>query len=272
MAAPETVLEASGLTKRFGGGFFARRDPLTAVDAVSLNVRRGETLGIVGESGSGKSTLARMLVGLIRPTSGAIALDGRDVDPASAAGRAALRRRAQFVFQDSASAFNPRRTIGASLSAPLIGLTRMTAREREPRVAELLEQVGLRAEHAGRYPHAFSGGQLQRAGVARALAAEPEIVVLDEPVSALDVSVQAQILALLRRLKDERGLTMVFVSHDLAVAEALCDRVAVMRRGRIVEEGAAREVIGRPRDDYVRALVAAARDPAGRLAADTPVG
>ncbi len=261
MAPPETVLEARGLTKRFGGGLFARREALTAVDDVSIDVRRGETLGIVGESGSGKSTLARMLVGLIAPTSGGIALDGRDVDPASAAGRAALRRRAQFVFQDSASAFNPRRTIGASLAAPLVGLTGLGATERGSRVAALLEQVGLRPEHAGRFPHAFSGGQLQRAGIARALAAEPEVVVLDEPVSALDVSVQAQILALLRRLKAGRELTMVFVSHDLAVVEALCDRVAVMRRGRIVEQGAAREVIGQPRETYVRALVAAARAP-----------
>ncbi|WP_020180694.1 ATP-binding cassette domain-containing protein [Methylopila sp. M107] len=263
MAAPEFVLEARGLTRRFGGGgMFAAKAPLVAVDDVSLGLRPGETLGIVGESGSGKSTLARMMVGLLLPSEGAVALDGEVVDVASRAGRGALRARAQFVFQDAASAFNPRRAIGDSVAAPLVGLLRLGREERRTRVRALLEQVGLRADHAGRFPHELSGGQLQRAGVARALAAEPAVMVLDEPVSALDVSVQAQILALLRRLRAERGMAMAFVSHDLAVVESLCDRVAVMRRGRIVEQGAARDVLSRPGHAYTRSLVDAARIPA----------
>lgn len=254
------ALEARDVSKRFGGGgFLARGAPLTAVDHVTLGVARGATLGIVGESGSGKSTLARIMVGLLTPSEGAIALDGAMVDASSRAGRRALRKRVQFVFQDPASAFNPRRTIGQSLEAPLVGLTGMSARERRDRIGELLDLVGLRPEHAERHPHEFSGGQLQRAGIARALCPAPDIVVLDEPVSALDVSVQAQVLALLRKLRAERGLTMVFVSHDLAVVEALCDRVAVMEKGRMVEEGACRAVLSEPSADYTKALLAAAR-------------
>ena len=257
MAGREIVLEARGLTKRYGGGLFSRGAASLAVDDVSFEIRRGETLGIVGESGSGKSTCARMIVGLTEATSGKVLLGDRELDPRSRGDRRLLRRNAQLVFQDPASAFNPRRSIGASLAAPLVGLSRMPASEREARVVDLLEQVGLRADHARRFPHAFSGGQLQRAGVARALAANPEFVVLDEPVSALDVSVQAQLLALLRRLRTERGLTMMFVSHDLAVVERLCDRVLVMRRGQIVEQGAARDVLSRPRHAYTRALLLA---------------
>jgi peptide/nickel transport system ATP-binding protein len=254
------VLEARSLTKRFGRrGLFGGNAPMTAVDRVTLDVFRGETLGIVGESGSGKSTLARMMVGLLEPDEGEVALAGADVGARSHKGRSALRRRVQFVFQDPAGAFNPRRTIGQALEAPLIGLLKRPRAERRRRVAELLEQVGLRPEHAARFPHAFSGGQLQRIGIARALAAEPEIVALDEPVSALDVSIQAQILALLRKLREERGLTMIFVSHDLAVVEALCDRIAVMRRGRVVEQGPCREVLSAPREDYTRSLLDAAR-------------
>ncbi|MFC3691787.1 ABC transporter ATP-binding protein [Chenggangzhangella methanolivorans] len=244
------ALAAQDVAKRYGGR--------AALDGVSVSVARGEALGVVGESGSGKSTLARVMVGLLAPDEGAVAASGETFDPKTARGRAALRRRAQFVFQDAASAFNPRRTIGQSLEAPLIGLTRLGRADRRRRTAETLELVGLRAEHAERHPHEFSGGQLQRAGIARALIAEPDVVALDEPVSALDVSVQAQILALLKRLRAERGLTMIFVSHDLAVVETLCDRIAVIKAGRIVEEGACRETLARPREDYTRALVAAA--------------
>ena len=263
MAASDApILAGQNLVKRYGGGW-RRSAPLVAVDDVSVSVRKGETLGIVGESGSGKSTLARMLVGLLRPDGGEVLLDGASVDAASRAGRAALRRRAQFVFQDPASAFNPRLTVGRSLEAPLSGLLRMGAQKRRERVGDLLELVGLQPEHAGRWPHEFSGGQLQRIGVARALGPDPDVLVLDEPVSALDVSVQAQVLALLRRLRETRGLAMIFVSHDLAVVEALCDRVAVMRRGRIVEEGSARETLSAPREAYTGELIAAARfDPA----------
>ena len=251
MAASEaSALAASNVVKRYGDR--------PALDGVTVSVARGEALGVVGESGSGKSTLARVMVGLLAPDEGRVTAAGEEFDAGTTRGRAALRRHAQFVFQDAASAFNPRRTIGQSLEAPLVGLTRLGRAERRARVAELLELVGLRADHADRHPHEFSGGQLQRAGIARALGADPDVVVLDEPVSALDVSVQAQILALLKRLREERGLTMVFVSHDLAVVETLCDRVAVMRAGRIVEEGACRAVLSTPREDYTRALVAAA--------------
>jgi peptide/nickel transport system ATP-binding protein len=250
MAGSEAALAAIGVTKRYSDR--------AALDGVSVAVRSGEALGIVGESGSGKSTLARVMVGLLAPDVGRVSAGGDRLDPATSRGRAALRRRAQFVFQDAASAFNPRRTIGQSLEAPLIGLTRLRRAERQTRVAEMLELVGLRPEHAERHPHEFSGGQLQRAGIARALISEPQVVALDEPVSALDVSVQAQILALLKRLRAERGLTMIFVSHDLAVVETLCDRVAVMRKGKIVEEGDCRDVLARPQEEYTRALVAAA--------------
>ena len=250
MAGSEAALAAISVTKRYGDR--------AALDGVSVSVQSGEALGVVGESVSGKSTLARVMVGLLAPDAGAVLAGGERLDPATSRGRAALRRRAQFVFQDAASAFNPRRTIGQSLEAPLIGLTKLDRAERQARIAETLDLVGLRSEHAGRHPHEFSGGQLQRAGIARALISEPQVVALDEPVSALDVSVQAQILALLKRLRAERGLTMIFVSHDLAVVETLCDRVAVMRKGKIVEEGDCRDVLARPQEEYTRALVAAA--------------
>jgi peptide/nickel transport system ATP-binding protein len=255
MAAPDLVLEAREVVRTFGTGAAS----LVAVDRVTLGVAAGEAVGIVGESGSGKSTLARMLVGLSAPDSGLVALDGEPVDARRRVDRRRLLTRVQFVFQDPASAFNPRRTVGQALEAPLIGLTTLGASERRDRVADLLTMVGLRPDHAARHPHAFSGGQLQRVGIARALAAEPAILVLDEPVSALDVSVQAQVLALLRRLRTDANIAMVFVSHDLAVVESLCDRIAVMRRGRVVEEGACRAVLAAPREDYTRSLIAAAR-------------
>lgn len=245
------LIAARGLTKRYGAG-------PAAVDGVSLDVARGESLGVVGESGSGKSTLARMLIGLLAPDGGRVVLDGAELDPREANVRAGLRRAGQMVFQDASGAFNPRRAIGQSVEAPMIGLTDNDARTRRRRVAELMERVGLSEDHAGRRPHELSGGQLQRAGIARALAAEPEFVVLDEPVSALDVSVQAQILALLDGLKREAGLTMLFVSHDLAVVERLCDRVVVMQAGRVVETGDCRAVLADPHEAYTKALVAAA--------------
>ncbi|GLK81685.1 ATP-binding cassette domain-containing protein [Methylopila turkensis] len=259
---PDPLLEARALTRRFGGGrrlFGRAREGFVAVDGVTLALARGETLGIVGESGSGKSTLSRMLVGLAIPSEGTVGLDGAALDLRRGRDRRRLQRRVQMVFQDPASAMNPRKTVGASVAAPMVGLTDWNAERRRARVGELLEVVGLRADHASRHPHEFSGGQLQRIGIARALAAEPDIVVLDEPVSALDVSVQAQVLALLRRLREERGLAMIFVSHDLAVVEQLCDRVAVMRRGRVVEEGDCRTVFSAPSDGYTKELVAAAR-------------
>ncbi|MFG2885557.1 dipeptide ABC transporter ATP-binding protein [Streptomyces sp. NPDC048297] len=257
-ASGDVVLEATGLRRVFGRG----RRAFTAVDDVSLTLRRGETLGIVGESGSGKTTLGRMLVGLLEPTAGAIRHDGRPhtgVDPA-----------VQMVFQDPVSSLNPRRSVGESIADPLRARgERGESAERRirGRVTELLERVGLDAAHYDRYPHEFSGGQRQRVGIARALAADPRVIVCDEPVSALDVTTQAQVVTLLGELQRELGLALVFVAHDLAVVRQVSDRVAVMRGGRIVESGPADEVYDAPRDPYTRQLLAAvpALDP--RLAA-----
>ncbi|MFH9010222.1 dipeptide ABC transporter ATP-binding protein [Streptomyces sp. NPDC017943] len=241
----EVVLEASGLRRAFGRG----KRAVTAVDDVSLTLRRGETLGIVGESGSGKTTLGRMLVGLLQPTAGSITLDGRPhtgVNPA-----------VQMVFQDPVSSLNPRRSVGESVADPLRARGERDQERVRARVGELLERVGLEAAHQDRYPHEFSGGQRQRIGIARALAADPRVVVCDEPVSALDVTTQAHVVALLGELQRELGLALVFVAHDLAVVRQVSDRVAVMRRGRVVEEGPADEVYASPRDPYTRRLLAA---------------
>jgi peptide/nickel transport system ATP-binding protein len=248
----EVVLEASGLRREFGRG----KRAFAAVDGVSLTVRRGETLGVVGESGSGKTTLGRMLVGLLEPTAGEVRYEGRvssGVNPT-----------VQMVFQDPVSSLNPRRSVGESIADPLRARGgRDDARIRR-RVTELLERVGLEAEHYDRYPHEFSGGQRQRVGIARALAADPHVIVCDEPVSALDVTTQAQVVALLGELQRELGLALVFVAHDLAVVRQVSDRVAVMRHGRVVEEGPADEVYESPRDPYTKQLLAAvpALDPA----------
>ncbi|MFI6336987.1 dipeptide ABC transporter ATP-binding protein [Streptomyces sp. NPDC050535] len=245
------VLEAVGLRREFGRG--KRR--FTAVDDVSLTIRRGETLGVVGESGSGKTTLGRMLVGLLEPTAGAVRYEGRE--------QAGVSPAVQMVFQDPVSSLNPRRGVGESIADPLrAGGERDEGRIRG-RVRELLERVGLEGAHYDRYPHEFSGGQRQRVGIARALAAEPHAIVCDEPVSALDVTTQAQVVALLAELQRELGLALVFVAHDLAVVRQVSDRVAVMRRGRIVEYGPTDEVYESPRDPYTKQLLAAvpALDP-----------
>ncbi|MBT2423659.1 ABC transporter ATP-binding protein [Streptomyces sp. ISL-22] len=252
----QVVLEATGLRRAFGRG----KRAFTAVDDVSLTIHRGETVGIVGESGSGKTTLGRMLVGLLEPTAGEVRYEGHarvGVDPA-----------VQMVFQDPVSSLNPRRSVGESIADPL----RARGRGRDEgrirgRVRELLERVGLDAAHYDRYPHEFSGGQRQRIGIARALAADPRVIVCDEPVSALDVTTQAQVVALLGELQRELGLALVFVAHDLAVVRQVSDRVVVMRRGRIVEQGPADEVYDNPQDPYTKQLLAAvpALDP--RIAA-----
>ncbi|MYX29133.1 dipeptide ABC transporter ATP-binding protein [Streptomyces sp. SID8381] len=247
----EAVLEATGLRREFGRG----RRTLTAVDGVSLTLRRGETVGVVGESGSGKTTLGRMLVGLLEPTAGEVRFEGRarhGVDPA-----------VQMVFQDPVSSLNPRRSVGESVADPLRARGERDEGRIRRRVTELLERVGLEGAHYDRYPHEFSGGQRQRVGIARALAADPKVIVCDEPVSALDVTTQAQVVALLGELQRELGIALVFVAHDLAVVRQVSDRVAVMHRGRIVEEGPADEVYGAPRDPYTRQLLAAvpALDP-----------
>ncbi|WP_043261264.1 dipeptide ABC transporter ATP-binding protein [Streptomyces sp. e14] len=247
----EAVLEATGLRREFGRG----RRTLTAVDGVSLTLRRGETVGVVGESGSGKTTLGRMLVGLLEPTAGEVRFEGRarhGVDPA-----------VQMVFQDPVSSLNPRRSVGESVADPLRARGERDEGRIRRRVTELLERVGLEGAHYDRYPHEFSGGQRQRVGIARALAADPKVIVCDEPVSALDVTTQAQVVALLGELQRELGIALVFVAHDLAVVRQVSDRVAVLHRGRIVEEGPADEVYGAPRDPYTRQLLAAvpALDP-----------
>ncbi|WP_328309908.1 ABC transporter ATP-binding protein [Streptomyces sp. NBC_00442] len=240
----DLVVEAVGLRKAFGRG----RAAFTAVDGVSLQVRRGETLGIVGESGSGKTTLGRMLVGLLEPTAGHITRTGS----------------VQMVFQDPVSSLNPRRSIGESVADPLRAAGERDGSRIRTRVAELLTRVGLDPDRYDGYPHEFSGGQRQRIGIARALAARPQLIVCDEPVSALDVTTQAQVTALLAELQRELGLALVFVAHDLAVVRQVSDRVAVMHRGRIVEEGEADVVYGAPRDPYTRQLLAAvpSLDPA----------
>ena len=225
-----------------------------AVDGLTFHVGAGEAFGLVGESGCGKSTAARALLRLIEPDCGTIHFAGQDVRAARGTALVALRRRMGIVFQDPHSSLNPARTVGQTLAEPLVvhGLAR--GRDAKAKAGALLEEVGLRATDAGRYPHAFSGGQRQRIGIARALALEPEMVVADEPVSALDVSVQAQVLMLLRDLQARRGLAFVFVSHDLAVIRWFCRRVAVMYLGRIVEQGPVAEVFARPRHPYTRVL------------------
>lgn len=254
----DPLVTMDGVSRVFGGGktLFGRTLPAVhAVQDVSLEVAQGETLGIVGESGCGKSTLARMLVGLDAPTSGTIRLGDLDLVAEGRRDPAALARSAQYVFQDPIASLNPRKTIRTILEAPLTHLTGLRGAARDARLGDLMGQVNLAPEFLDRYPHEFSGGQAQRIGIARALAPDPALVVLDEPVSALDVSVQAQVLNLLNDLKARLGLTYLFISHDLSVVETICDRVAVMYFGRVVEVGPVRDIFNRPRHPYTRLLL-----------------
>lgn len=235
-----------------------------AVHPVSLEVSLGETLGIVGESGCGKSTLARMLVGLLEPTAGTIKIQGDALDTSDAA---EFGKRIQYVFQDPISSLNPRKTIRQIMEAPLKQLHRMPRAQRNARIADIFTSVNLREEFLDRYPHEFSGGQAQRIAVARALAADAKILILDEPVSALDVSVQAQVLNLLADLKAQLGLTYLFISHDLAVVEAVSDRVAVLYFGSVVEIGEASDVFRAPRHPYTKLLADSAPVVGRKLAA-----
>jgi oligopeptide/dipeptide ABC transporter ATP-binding protein len=254
----ELALEARGLTKIFGGGHTLGGRPRLAIHAVNdvtIALSRGKTLGIVGESGSGKSTLARMLVGLIRPSIGTISVNGQVLVRENSSQPRVGRRAIQYVFQDPVSSLNPRKTIRQILEGPLIHLALLDRERLHERVVELVDAVKLRPEFVDRYPHELSGGQAQRIGIARALAANPDIVILDEPVSALDVSVQAQILSLLTELKQRFALTYVFISHNLAVTEAISDDVAVMYFGRIVEQAPARQLFENPHHPYTRLLL-----------------
>ncbi len=231
-----------------------------AVEDVSVTIYEGETLGLVGRSGAGKTVLGRLMVRLMEPSSGSILFRGRDLARLSDQEMRPLRRHLQIVFQNPTASLNPRRTIGDSIAYPMRMLSTCTAREARRRVMELLDLVGLSPEHVNRYPHEFSGGQKQRIVIARALAASPQFVVLDEPVSALDVSVQAQILNLLRDLQKRFRLTYLFIGNSLNVVYYMSDRVAVMQQGRIVEVGSADEVFRRPRTDATRALLGASLD------------
>jgi peptide/nickel transport system ATP-binding protein len=258
------ILRVEGLTKHYGAGrgLFARlRPPVRALTDVSFQVARGETLGIVGESGCGKSTLGKAILRLVEPTAGGVRFEGRDLLAMRGSALRAERRHLQMIFQDPYAALNPRMRVGDAIAEPFAIHRIAGRRERPARVAALLNQVGLPADAGERYPHEFSGGQRQRIVVARALAVGPSLIVADEPVSALDVSVQAQILNLLRDLQERLSLTYLFIAHDLRIVECMSDRVAVMYLGRVVELAPAGDLYRRPAHPYTRALLSAVPVP-----------
>ncbi|WP_312525312.1 ATP-binding cassette domain-containing protein [Paracoccus sp. (in: a-proteobacteria)] len=260
-------LEIRNLSKVFGPSkrkLFSKGEGFRVLDDISLSVRKGSSFGLVGESGSGKTTLTRCILRLETLTAGQILFDGQDIHNLDAAALRRLRSRLQIVFQDPYASLDPRMTIHDIIAEPLQihrELFPMSARQRSDRVLELLEDVGLGAAHLYRYPHEFSGGQRQRVGIARALAVNPEFLILDEPTSALDVSVQADVLNLLHRLQQKLGLTYFFISHDLGVIRYICDEVAVIYRGKLVEQGPVDQIFDHPQSDYTRTLLAAMPDP-----------
>ncbi|HEV7770122.1 MAG TPA: ATP-binding cassette domain-containing protein [Solirubrobacterales bacterium] len=264
------LIEATDVVKHFPvkGGLLTGRaaEPVRAVDGVSLSIGRGETLGLVGESGSGKSTFCRTILQLIEPDSGSVRFEGRELVGLSRRQLRPLRREMQMVFQDPFASLNPRKRVGQIVGDQLRIQGVAKGAELRVRVQELLERVGLAAEHYDRYPHEFSGGQRQRIGIARALALRPKLIVADEPVSALDVSIQAQIVNLLDDLQDELGLTYLFVAHDIGVVRHISDRIAVMHDGKIVEQGSADQVCEQPSHDYTKQLLAAVPIPDPREA------
>lgn len=256
----ETILEVKNLKKFFPirKGFFLREvGQVRAVDDISFNVIKGETIGLVGESGCGKSTLGRTLIRLYDPTAGTIQFEGQDFLGMKGEKLRTKRRDMQMIFQDPFASLDPRMTVGQILRQPFEIHGILNPKQRDERIKYLLEVVGLKASHVNRYPHEFSGGQRQRICIARALTLEPKLIICDEPVSALDVSIQAQILNLLKELQEKLGLTYVFISHDLSVIEHLCDRVAVMYLGKIVEMAPRDEIFNNPKHPYTQALIAA---------------
>jgi oligopeptide transport system ATP-binding protein len=276
------LLEVLGLEKHFPvhrGMWQRSTGAVRAVDGVTFELQRGQTLGLVGESGCGKTTTARAVVRLIEPTAGRIIFDGVNLEHASARRLRALRSRMQMIFQDPYASLDPRMSVRRSVAEPLVEHTHLSRADRRIRVGELLSTVGLDPTLATRSPHELSGGQRQRIGIARALALEPDLIVCDEPISALDVSIQAQIVNLLKQLQEQLGLTYLFISHDLRMVRHLCDRVAVMYLGKIMEIGAAEILLQRPGHPYTRALLSSVRplDPSARskekrmvLAGETP--
>jgi len=266
----EKLLEVTDLVKHFPikrGVLIDREvDQVRAVDGISFAVERGQTLGLVGESGSGKSTACRAILNLIEPSSGSVKFEGQEIAGLSRRRMRPLRREMQMIFQDPYASLNPRKRVGQIVGDPLKRQGVASGAELRRQVEESLDRVGLGTEHYNRYPHEFSGGQRQRIGIARALALRPKLVVCDEPVSALDVSIQAQIVNLLDDLQDELGLTYVFVAHDIGVVRHIADRIAVMNQGKIVEQGSADQVCEQPRDAYTKKLLAAVPVPDPREA------
>ena len=265
VAKGETLLEVTDLVKHFPikSGLLIDRtvDQVKAVDGISFTVKKGETMGLVGESGSGKSTACRAVLQLLQPTSGSVLFEGQEIAGISRRQLRPLRREMQMIFQDPYASLNPRKRVGQIVGDQLKIQKMASGKELRTRVEGLLERVGLAPEHYNRYPHEFSGGQRQRIGIARALALEPKLVIADEPVSALDVSIQAQIVNLLDDLQDEFGLTYLFVAHDIGVVRHISDRIAVMNQGKIVEQGSADQVCEHPSDPYTKKLLAAVPIP-----------